>query len=311
MTDVDQLVAEAARAAVVSAADAVTSALSLGIERLAQQVDDVTTNMLSAIRRDNPAFRQRMFQTLGRNAQLSMLDAYGQLVTRREGPADRTHYRAGQGRFAGGVLLQALGSADFFEATPNGLAWGNIAALDAAARHWHRIAFGAGGRGAGGSAHYPVTFKGLASIALGYDETPSPGFSMPAGVWISGEDGSRVQAGRHPNGSDAFYPVRVNNTVEISKEASPGRFGQLVRSQSVSLTRNGTRIRQQGRPEGLRPTRGIQGKDFFNAGVRRIANDLPKVIDDYVDSIFGSWTAAAKKRTRLSVQVDAPTIKAV
>lgn len=307
MTDVDRLVEQAARAAVISAAEAATDALSVGIARLAQETEDVTTNMLAAIRRDNPAFRQQMFQRLGRNAQISMLDSYGQLVTRREGAASRTHYRAGQGRFAGGVLRSALGSSDFFEATPNGLSWGNIAALDAAAKHWHRVAFGAGGRGQGGSAHYSVTFKDLAQAAdIGYQESASPGFSMPAGVWIS-EDGRRVPAGRHPNGSDAFYPVRIQN--EITRQPRPGQVGEIRRN--ISLSRQGAHIRIQGRPPGLRPTRGIEGKDFFNAGVRRIANDLPKAIDDYVNNIFGTWTAAAKKRTTVSVTVDAPDIKAV
>ena len=117
------------------------------------------TQLASAMDNTHKELLSRNLHQLGKNAQLSMLAAYRQLVTARESPADRTHYRAGAGRLAGGILLSALSRDDFFEVSGTTLIWGNLDVLNASARQWHRIAAGAGGRGSGISDEVPVKFE--------------------------------------------------------------------------------------------------------------------------------------------------------
>lgn len=212
---------------------------------------------------DDQTAREKMFKELAQAGVRSMRASYGQVVTAREGPASRTHYRAGTGRDAGGKMLQALGSADFFSATANGLQWGNIQLLDDTARQWHRLNFGAGGRAGGASESYNVPGTGL---SLGLHDGPSPSFSMPAGMWLDDENRRHgPDAGRR--GMDAFYPRRK----------LPGAGQKLPTHPDL----HPAAISKQEAASGDIETRGIKGRHFMDAGVRRMARDLPIALDAY------------------------------
>lgn len=215
--------------------------------------------------------RRDMFQRLGENAQRSMVASYGQTVTRRKTVPS---YRSGSGRLSGGVLLRAISSPSFFHATADGLEFGDITYLDSEARHWHRINFGAGERGESESDEFPVF-----GTALRFDDGPSPGFSMPPGVWI--ENGRRVPAGIR--GSSQFYPTTLDE----------GKGGGGLRA---ALGRAGARSIRRGRPEAMRPTKGIEAANFMNAGLARIARDLPDLYKALTeDLVAGAIKAVAEK----------------
>jgi hypothetical protein len=251
---------------------------------LSEEMRLMLTEVASDFADDDAATRAKLFQQLGEAAQQTMLRSYDQVVKAREGPASQTHYRAGAGRLAGGVMRQALGNPAFFRATSLGLEWGNREMLDGAAAQWHRLNFGAGGRGGGGGSEYPVRFGG-SSTTLGFDDAPSPSFSMPEGVWISPESGGRVAAGQNPSGTDMFYPQRTKITHDDG-------------STSTIKSRPGGAM---GGSTGMRATRGIEGKHFMEAGLRRIAQDLPTVLDQYVSDRYRGLSRVRKRRQASSI----------
>lgn len=237
----------------------------------------------------NSARLQQIHQRVGAAAQRSVIASYGQLVTGQEGAASRSHYRAGRSRLADGVMRRALGRGDFFEAGPDGLRFINITMLDDQAAHWHRLAFGAAGRGRGSAVRYTVTLGNVAVAAIGYDEPPSPSFRMPPGLWITPQ-GERVAPGANPNGSDLFFPQ--------SERPSGVRGRPSFRN---------TRQTSQG-PQTFvgAMSRGIVGRDFFAAGVRRIAEEFPRGYLAYYEEIFDEWVSGRGPLTRITVPVGAP-----
>ena len=120
---------------VQSFSDAV-SALSL---QAGVQISDWAERVAVATTNTHDEALSRNLAGIAREAQLAMLDMYQELVVSREGPASQTHYHAGIGRLAGGILLGALGHSDFFEVSGNSLSWGNISMLNSAAHHWRQF----------------------------------------------------------------------------------------------------------------------------------------------------------------------------
>ena len=226
----------------------------------------------------------RAHEGIGAAAQRSVLSSYGQRVTRKQGPSG---YRAGatdnhSRRFAGGALRRALGSKDFYRATADGLQFVNIRTLDKEAAHWYRLNFGAGAAGLGSTARFQVRWHGLVVASLGFDAEPSAPFAMPRGVWVS-PTGERVRAGANPAGTDEFYP---------QGERPPG-----IRGAPTSGTM----------------TRGIEARNFLDAGLRRIADLLPRAYDD----IYRDWFNQARRKVptgpfaQSRISVPRPTVGAM
>lgn len=237
----------------------------------------ITGGLATAVHRNLPRATSRMLRTLGEVfsdpvrdsarrveihrqvgavAQRSVLNSYGQLVTARESPASRSHYRAGGsgamggpwvGRLAGGVLRRALGRGDFFLATPDGIGFINERMLDDEAAHWRRIAFGAGPRGQGLHASFGVQWSGVVVAAFGLDVEASRGFEIPRGVWVN---------------QGEFYPI-----------------GEMER---ISGTISGVQRRRAW-------TRGIEGKAFLATGIERLATELPKGYESYYREIWAEF----------------------
>lgn len=90
-------------------------------------------------------------------------------------------------RDAGGKLRAALGSAQFYRGTYDGIGFVNVDLLNNTARQWHRLNFGARPRGNYTPRMYKARFGNLVAGAFGYTgERPSPSFAMPRGVWNEG-----------------------------------------------------------------------------------------------------------------------------
>jgi len=243
-------------------------------QRLAQQTDNA----------DDAQYRENMLRTVAEAGQQSMLKSYDQLVTRNAGP----EYRVGEGRLAGGILREALGREDFFTVNGSSLLWGNVAVLSEAARHWHRIAFGAGAAGTGINIQYVIPFEGLVNAVMGIVGTPSPAFTMPYGWWY--EEGSVPGSSSRLNSASGrggiFYP-----------ETNPPTHSQTA---PIDISRE-----SKGFQPGMRdhPTKGIRTHDFFSAGIRTIVKALPGMLAGYEKDIFGRISSGVSGGTTRIIRI--------
>ena len=197
--------------------------------------------------------RKVFFQTLGERAQDSIIKSY---KGHARGPSG---YRAaGRGkmrRYAGGQMLSALEDPDLiFEATSTGITLlPNVSQLDARARQWYRLNFGALPNAGRRPARFDVSISNLFLFSIGFETPPSEPFRIPRGFFIEG--GRAVAPGAL--GSSAFYPAR----------AAKSEFG---------LNRGRTKEEQAENNffPGRRQARGIQAENFLDAGLNRFTQDL-------------------------------------
>lgn len=261
-------------------------AATQGLKAVSDEMQDNLVEIGEMYAQDDADARQRLWQELGEVAQEAMGLAFDEKVTGREGPASATHYRAGDGRLAGGLVRRVLGDPDFFRATSLGLEWGNKELLDNAAAQWHRLNFGAGGRaGDDGGEEFPVRFGGGSGGTLTFGDEPSPGFSMPAGVWI-GLDGKRVGAGSSANGADQFFPQR-----------RPVRNDAGEKIGSINVRPKGV----LGAANRSLQTSGIEGKHFMEAGLQSMADLLPLAFDEYAKDRFKRLSRVKKRRSASAI----------
>lgn len=193
---------------------------------------------------------RRAYTEVGRAAQRSVVQAFTHRKNRRSGvpPYRITPNLAKNKRYAGGALLRALQAPDFFRATPRGLDFINAGRLDQEARHWRRLNFGAGAvAGDPPQKFQVVSGSGLVIAAMGLEPDPRPAFILPRGYWVDVTTGLQNIEGAH--GTSAFYPVG---------EYPPG-------------------VQGRGQPPIF--TRGIVATNFLDAGVRRIAHELPRAFE--------------------------------
>lgn len=173
-------------------------------------------------------------------------------------------------RDAGGRMLAALNSPLFVRGTYDGIGFANVTLLNQQARQWHRLNFGAQGREGGGAktGAYTATWEGLVIGAFGFtDESPSAGFTLPKGIWLSEGDGSVVAAGKGTR--DHFYP------------------------------RNGV----TGPLRAQRPTKGIKAWNFLDAGVKVLAEEIGPAYGN----LYSKWfNMAAKGLGPLNAQISVP-----
>jgi hypothetical protein len=247
-----------------------------GASRQLQAVAEVFDRRLA-----DPNDLQALHQKIGLLAQDSVQRSYDQVVTAREGWAGRQHYRAGATdwhtrRFANKVLRKALGDAEFFEATADGIDFVNVDFLNRKAAQWHRLNFGAGSVGGGSGAHFQITWGTVVSASLGYDEPESAAFVLPRGIFMGPE--GPVPAGAFAPGSDMFYP---------SGEAKAA--GLPMRNQTRRV----------------RMTRGIEARNFLDAGLRRIARELPVGYGQLYREWWGQAQTGAGPLTQVSSVVPA------
>lgn len=205
----------------------------------------------------------RAHTTIAEKGQDSVKRSYDQTVTarnkRRLGPYRDTIEPAinpKNRRFADGKLRQALGSRDFWEADARGIRFINVDLLNRKAKQWARLSAGAGGRGSGSRQQFEVRWGNLVVAALGLNMRPSPAFTIPKGYWV---DPSGSPVGPGARGSARFFPM-----------GEGPRSG--ARSHTSAVNDEGKRVRVP--MQRRRVTRGIEARNFLDAGVRRIAREL-------------------------------------
>jgi hypothetical protein len=194
---------------------------------------------------------------VGNAALRSLIDGYTHRRFRR--PQDP--YRAGDQRYAGGALLRALRREEHVNAFARGFDFLDTGILNSEAKQWRRLNFGAGSGSAGGI-DVPQSFQMTwGDLVVGLRPDPRPAFRIPRGFWFD-QGGTRVGAGADRSGR--FYYV-----------GSP----ELPAS-------NETGNRRLGRPSPGRVTRGIASANFLDAGIRRIANELPRAYNTLFNDLY-------------------------
>lgn len=185
-----------------------------------------------------------------------------------------------------GKMKEALTNANFITTNRNEIAFGNISMMYSLAPHWRRLNFGAGAMGQKRKPQsFPFNFSGTRASGkdrLQLTHNPGAAFRMPPGVFYDGSqpipyDSSRARHAGGPGGD--FYPVNYLSKGE-RKAARP-------------FIGNNTR--------GKYYTRGIQGYHFLDAGLRKIANELPR---EY-NVLANKWAEEARRPRNKSVRTRA------
>lgn len=138
-------------------------------------------------------------RTIATAMRVAVLESYDERFS------DHEVYRVGQNRLSGGVLRRALENPQMTQATTSGVALGNLAVLNAEAKHWYRLNFGTQGKDPlYPTPDIPLTFHGtrLGTITAGHKKADS--FLMPLGVW---GEGSGVGRFGDVGSGFGFYPT--------------------------------------------------------------------------------------------------------
>lgn len=244
-----------------------------------------------------PAERQRMNQALGDMGQRSVLASYDASVTRHKRALGNDYpYRRGahqpNRRYAGGRLRGALASESFFTATPDDLLFINETKLNDAAVQWARLNAGAGGRAGGSRGPTAVRWSNVVVGVLGVDIAPRPGFLLPRGYFFSRTEGSVVSASEGRTGMDEFYPMGIGPFAGRTRVERKVKGGD---SKGPGLARR-------------RPSKGIRGRHFLDAGVDRIAEEYPRAVEQLYRNLWDQGVVGPLSST---VQVHGPRPRAL
>jgi hypothetical protein len=210
-------------------------------------------------------------------------------------------YREGE-RYAGGLLRRALASPLQAQATQDGVIFGNTDLLDATARHWARLNFGAGPRaGRKGGPLEPMISPyqgkrfnanesflsealGLPQVDVSLPMSARGTFWMPAGLFLEkGNLASATGPNRTRRGLDAFYPA--GHPVIADAEDRIQEFNRLKKRERI---RGGATLagNNQGSYGGRKITQGVQAWGFMEAGAASIARNLGPANRDYLLGIL-------------------------
>lgn len=247
-----------------------------------------------------PSEFSRAHERLAKAGQRSILRSYDQTVTRRKGPAGRSNYRADAAgrnrRYAGGLLRKALASPQMIYWDERSLALINVSLLDREAAHWARLNAGAGPAGRGSRRTFQVQFGSLVVGAIGIDMTPSSAFFIPRGYWWApGEGPYSPNATRR--GMDEFYPIKTGP----KKRNNPGDNTSKVRFKARTA---GDQNRLEGPSyQRRRPTRGIQARNFLDAGAATVAKELGPTYEQLYRDLYTKKLVRVKpSKIRASVR---------
>lgn len=147
-----------------------------------------------------PLMRQA-HKRLGEAMQTAVLHSYDQVVTARKTIPSYRQPGNPQGespRYSGGALRNALESDTMVKTDANGISFIDTTTLDAEAKHWYRLNFGAGDKQGRPAYEFNWQIGGQSLGFLSLANPPSPAFRMPRGIWSTGEGG--LPAGFYPRG---------------------------------------------------------------------------------------------------------------
>lgn len=263
-----------ARVDFAGALQAAVVAQAAGLDEMVRTIGKT----FSSIQRLEPGRFQQAHQQVGDAAVRAMVAGFNSRRFRR--PAGR--YRAGDNRLTG-TLGRALNSTSMVRADATSLSIINEEVLDKEAAHWRRLNFGAGAGSTEGiiaPQKFTITWGGIVAGTLGLEMQPSPAFSIPFGFWISG--GRPVPPSREALGTGQFF-------VGSPRGVDPDEPGFVPRQRKL-------------------PTAGIGSRNFLDAGVRAVANQLPRAYEQiYIDLWNTSRSTLDNAARYASAKVVGPT----
>lgn len=249
-------------------------ALQASIFATGRALDDmvgIVASTFGAVQRLESARFTSAHQQVGEAAIRSISAAYRNRRFRR----GAGRYREGDNRLSGKLGKALSNSKAMVSADASSVSIINTSFLDREAAHWRRLNFGAGAGGAEGitaPARYAITWEGVAAGTLGLEAQPSPAFFIPRGYWMEG--GRMVSPGEGRRGQ--FFPGNPSNRLG---GATPGSLGVGMQAKKM--------------------TRGIASRNFLDAGVRRLANELPRayaaIYADLYENARGTLENAARR----------------
>lgn len=201
----------------------------------------------------NEAEMLDMHRQVANSMRRAMLTSFGQTVTANKTFGGR-FYRVGQNRYSGGTLKRALQDPGMAVATARGISYVNQTKLNAEARHWQRLNFGALGTEVHNrpARQFRFLFDDVTVFTLRFRAGPRPAFFLPVGMFITPE-GTRVGRSSARTGLDMFQPTKKQVAVF--------------------------------------PTRGIEARNFLDAGLAPLAVELPAM---YLQK-FHAWFRQGNK----------------
>ena len=223
---------------------------------------------IQALIREVPALREEIVKAhaqVARDAQAAILDAYDDSLLHTP-PYRQNALLEKNRRYAGGMLRQVLASEDFVTYDDKGIYIGNTRALDARARQWRRLNYGAGSAAGGGAEIFTLRWSNQ-QFTLEEPGAARPPFRIPAGSWYGEE----------------FYPTSER---EAQNKYVSRVTGRKIRSLRGFYTKAFALESDQVKRQKARMTRGIRGRHWLGAGIEVIAEDLPHAYSAAINKLF-------------------------
>lgn len=204
----------------------------------------------------NDADLDRIHKTVAQQARVAVRLSYGQTVTARS-PRPPQSYRVGDNRYSGGILFRALQQPSMAVGDSKGISFVDRDMLNREAKHWMRLNFGAKGSGVSDrpGTRFRFVFDSAVVFSLQFRTQARPAFFLPVGMFY-GPGGERIGRQAARRGMDAFRPT--------------------------------------GRKVAIMPTRGIEARNFLDAGLAVIATELPAAYKVQFEAWFRQGTQAGK-----------------
>lgn len=207
----------------------------------------------------------KVHQRVAEEAQEAILDAYDESLLGT--PPYRAHALLSKNRrYAGGILRSVLASSSFVSYDEKGIYIGNTRELDARARQWRRLNYGAGGAAGAGAEVVTLRWSNQ-EFYMVEPGAARPAFRIPQGAWFGQE----------------FYPV--------SELMARHRLVSHMTGRAPSSTIGG----QEGILQRPRMTRGIRGRHWLGAGLIKIAEALPQGYNDAMKTLWKSGNEEVAK----------------
>lgn len=275
----DVIRGEIMHAAQVDMLDQVQAALYTLTSRSAKTLAAFATGVRDGIPSLGSVIEQAHAQIAG-DVQEAILDAYDRSLLGT--PPYRIHAQMSKNnRYAGGMLRSVLASSSFVTSDAKGVYIGNTAQLDARARQWRRLNYGAGGRAGDGAEIFGIRWSN-AEFFLEEPGAARPAFRIPGGRWIGRE----------------FYPISEVSALDRMSRRLTGRGARLA-GPTVDRASAGPGDVVEQHP---RMTRGIRGTHWIAAGLAVAAQDLPRA---YAQILKKLWAEGDKAMTQAMADVGA------
>lgn len=249
---------EMIRSARIDLASMLSNALGASDEAIGGMVGVIAATFGAIQTKEKSRFRQA-HQDVGEAAMRSI--AQGFVSRRFRRPVGQ--YRVGDDRLTGKLGRALSNTTQNVLASEHGLAIVNTGYLDREAAHWRRLNFGAGGGGREGiiaPQQFAITWEGVVAGTLGLETQPSHSFVVPYGYWVGG-GGGPVRPDIGARGNDQFF---VGNP-----------SGRFTPGHDVGIVRQHRKV-----------SRGIASRNFLDAGVRRVANELPRAYEAIYNDLY-------------------------